>query len=137
MRLSFLGDAYIDKPYKVDIELDRFVFNMESLLSTSGIPAKEKIILSADKSYILETFGKLPLAVNLASNHIMDYGEEAFAETLEYLDKHNIKYFGAGNEENNYNNLSIIDFNDKKIALFGNSCSTTYLGKRFKWKCIF
>ena len=64
--------------------------------------------------------------MNLANNHIIDYGEEAFAETLEYLDKHNIKYFGAGNEENNYNNPCIIDFSGKKIPLFGYSCSTTH-----------
>ena len=98
MKLSLLGDAYIDKLYKVDINLDRFVFNLEFPLSTSGLPAKGKI----------------------------DFGEEVLAVILEYLDKYNIKYFGVGNEENNYNNPCIIDFSGKKIALFGYSCSITH-----------
>ena len=52
MKLSILDDAYIDKPYKVDIDLDRFVYNLEFPLSTSGLPEKGKINLSAERSYI-------------------------------------------------------------------------------------
>ncbi len=124
--MYFLGDVFLDKTYKIDFELDDFIFNLEYPLSCKGIPAKNKINLCQDKSYIEETFGKLPLAVNLANNHIMDYGEEAFAKTIEYLDSKNIKYFGAGNKKNNFNNPCILDYKGKKIALFGYSCPTTH-----------
>ena len=124
--MKFLGDVFLDTTYKIDIELDDFIFNLEYPLSTSGKPAQNKINLGVDISYIKETFGKFPIAVNLANNHIMDYGEEAFSKTIEYLKIHNIGYFGAGNKKNNFNNPYIVDINDKKMALFGYSCPTTH-----------
>jgi len=126
MKMSFLGDVFLDKEYQVDIELENFIFNLEYPLSTSGTPAKDKINLGADIPHIKETFGSLPKAVNLANNHIMDYGEEAFKKTIEYFDKENIKYFGVGNKKNNYNNPCILNFDKKSIALFGYSCSSTH-----------
>jgi len=126
MKISFLGDVVLDKPYKVDIELDDFVFNLEYPLSTSGTPAKNKINLGADTPYFKETFGKFPTAVNLANNHIMDYGEEAFLKTVDYLTANSIGFFGAGNKKNNYNNPYIFGFEDKKIALLGYSCPSTH-----------
>jgi poly-gamma-glutamate capsule biosynthesis protein CapA/YwtB (metallophosphatase superfamily) len=126
MRLSFLGDVYLDRPYQVALDLVQFVFNLESPLSTRGIPAKGKINLGAEKPYIEETFGKLPVAVSLANNHIMDYGEEAFGATVDYLDRNSIKYFGAGREENNFNNPALLDIDGNKIALLGYCCPTTH-----------
>ena len=123
MKLNFLGDVFLDKAYKVDSDLGNFIFNLECPLSTSGIPAKDKVNLGSDVPNILETFGRFPKAVNLANNHIMDYGEEAFGKTTEYLKENNIAYFGAGNEENNYNNPCFLDFEDKKIALLGKDMS--------------
>lgn len=126
MKLNFLGDVFLDRAYKVDVDLGDFIFNLEYPLSTSGIPAKSKVNLGSDIPNIIETFGKFPKAVNLANNHIMDYGEEAFGKTTEYLNENNIAYFGAGNEENNYNNPCFLDFEGKKIALLGYSCPTTH-----------
>jgi len=126
MRISFLGDVVLDKPYEVDVQLDNFVFNLEFPLSTSGTPAKNKINLGCDIPYIKETFGKFPVAVNLANNHIMDYGEEAFLKTVGYLHSNNIGFFGAGNKNNNYNNPYILGLNGKRIALLGYSCPTTH-----------
>jgi poly-gamma-glutamate synthesis protein (capsule biosynthesis protein) len=126
MKINFLGDVFLDKKYKMDISLDNFIFNLEYPLSKSGIPAKNKINLGADKQNIYETFGCLPIAVNLANNHIMDYGEESFLETINYLNENNISYFGAGNKDNNYNNPCLLDFEKKKIALLGYSCPSTH-----------
>lgn len=125
MKLSFLGDVFLDKPYQVNIELNDFIFNLEYPLSKSGIPAEGKVNLGAEQSYILETFRKFPIAVNLANNHIMDYGEDAFLKTIQFLEKNSIKYFGAGNESNNFNNPCFIDFAKKKVALLGYSCIST------------
>jgi poly-gamma-glutamate synthesis protein (capsule biosynthesis protein) len=51
--------------------------------------------------------------VNLANNHIFDYGKIAFEDTLKNLDKNNIKYFG-----NSYVPL-IIEKNGTKIGFLG------------------
>jgi len=124
--MFFLGDVVLDKPYRIDFTMDDFVFNLEYPLSCEGIPAKNKINLCQDQCYFKETFGRYPLAVNLANNHIMDYGEDAFDKTIEFLETHGIKYFGAGNKKNNFNNPCIVKYNNKNIALFGYSCVSTH-----------
>jgi hypothetical protein len=124
-KICFLGDVYLDKEYEVEFELDEYIFNLEYPISNRGIPAKDKINLIQSKSYIKETFSKYPIAVNLANNHIMDYGEDAFEDTIKFLENNGIKYFGAGNKANNFNNPCLLKFNQKTIALFGYSCKTT------------
>jgi poly-gamma-glutamate synthesis protein (capsule biosynthesis protein) len=126
MKLNFLGDTVLDKRYIIDFEIDRFVFNLETPLSCKGTPAKDKVNICQERSYIKETFLSLPLAVSLANNHIMDFGEEAFAKTKESLKEQKIPYFGAGLKKENFNNPSIVEFADKKIALCGYSCSSTH-----------
>lgn len=124
-KISFLGDVVLDKEYIVNIPLDSFIFNLEHPLSCDGVPAQNKVNFCSDKSYIEQTFGKLPIAVNLANNHIADYGDSAFLKTINFLEKNNIAYFGAGNTENNFNNPAIIKFEEKRIALLGYSCPST------------
>ncbi len=126
MNMKFLGDVFLDKAYKVNIELDDFIFNLEYPLSIVGEPAQNKINLGANTPNIKETFGKFPIAVNLANNHIMDYGEEAFSKTIDYLNKNKISFFGAGNEKNNFNNPCFVSIGSQKIALLGYSCPTTH-----------
>ena len=125
MKLSFLGDVVLNKEYSIDFPLQDFIFNLEHPLSCDGIPAKNKVNKCEERSYIEETFGKLPLAVNLANNHIADYGNIAFEKTIEFLRNNKIAYFGAGNKNNNYNNPAYVYFEGKKIALLGYSCPTT------------
>ena len=125
-KLTFLGDTVLDKPYSIEFDIDEFVFNLETPLSCKGTIAKNKVNICQEKSYILETFHKKPLAVSLANNHVMDFGEEAFTKTKETLDTLNIPYFGAGLSTENFNNPSIIEFEGKKIALFGYTCFTTH-----------
>ena len=124
-KLSFFGDTVLDKAYKIEFDIDEFIFNLETPLSCEGIIAKNKVNICQEKSYILETFNKRPLAVSLANNHVMDFGEEAFSKTKDILHNLNIPYFGAGLSTENFNNPSIIEFADKKIALLGYSCATT------------
>ena len=124
MKLSFFGDTVLDKPYYIDFEIEEFIFNLETPLSCKGTPAKGKVNICQEQSYIQETFKQRPLAVSLANNHMMDYGEEAFAKTKALLEAQKIPYFGAGVEGDNFNNPSIIDFAGKKIGLCGYSCSS-------------
>lgn len=126
--MKFLGDVFLDKVYAIDMDLDDgFILNLEYPFSTVGTPAENKVNLGADESFFEQTFkNKRPIAVDIANNHIMDYGEEAFSKTIDYLEKYNISFFGAGNEENNFNNPAIVEHKGKKIALLGYSCPTTH-----------
>ncbi len=125
MALTFLGDIYLDRAYELKFQINDFVLNLEYPISQNGIPAKNKINLIQTRSFIYETFNKFPLAVNLANNHIMDYGEEAFSDTIQFLESNGIKYFGAGNKSNNFNNPCIMKYTNRTIGLFGYCCPST------------
>jgi poly-gamma-glutamate synthesis protein (capsule biosynthesis protein) len=95
-------------------------------LFTNGKPAQNKINLRSKSEHFLTTFkDKNPIAVCLANNHIMDYGEDAFLDTINFLRENNIMFFGAGNTENNFHNPCIINLDKHQIALLGYCCSTT------------
>ncbi len=126
MKLAFFGDTVLDKPYNIEFDIDNFIFNLETPLSCKGTIAKNKVNICQEGSYIVETFGKTPLAVSLANNHTMDFGEEAFNKTKEILNTLDIPYFGAGLSSENFNNPAIIKFANKKIALLGYTCFTTH-----------
>lgn len=87
-QILFLGDWYTTEPIQAAdiIKNQSFVFNLEAPISCKGTPTSGKINLRMCENYIYSCFGKLPIAVNLANNHILDYGMEAFRETLVELD---------------------------------------------------
>tara|TARA_B110001450_G_scaffold256729_1_gene288374 strand:- start:1148 stop:2116 length:969 start_codon:yes stop_codon:yes gene_type:complete len=123
--ISFFGDVYLNQQYRLDFDFEDYVFNLEYPLSKKGKPAENKVNLGQDKSYIYETFGKYPLAVCLANNHIMDFGDFGYQKTIDFLEKNKIKYFGAGNKLNNFNNPCILETKEGMIALLGYACETT------------
>ncbi len=123
--ITFLGDVYLDKPYIIDFSLDNYIFNLEFPIDNQGVPASGKVNLGQGESYILDTFKKLPLAVCLANNHILDYGIDSYQKTIDYLKENNIQYFGAGTEKENFNNPIYIPHSGKKIGLLGYVCETT------------
>ena len=64
--------------------------------------------------------------VNLANNHIMDFGIAGLQETRTELRENNIRFFGAGMNETEANTPCIIkDKNGKRIAIFGFCSETT------------
>lgn len=123
--LSFIGDIYLDKPYDLLLDLEDYICNLEYPICELKTPVKNKIVLGQKKSYIEDTFQKKPIAVSLANNHMFDYGEEGFLETLDFLDKNNIPYFGAGNDKNNFNNPFIYKEHRVKTFFFAYCCKST------------
>jgi hypothetical protein len=122
MKIDFLGDIFIKKKAGLspDLKLENIVLNLEAPFSISKTPAKNKINLNMDPTVFFDTFAnKNIIAANLSNNHIMDYGEEAFNNTLNILKSKDIKFFGAGKPENNYNNPAVVE---DKTAFFGYTC---------------
>jgi poly-gamma-glutamate synthesis protein (capsule biosynthesis protein) len=54
--------------------------------------------------------------VSLANNHALDYGAEAFLDTLDLLDENDIKYVGAGRDLDDAMRYEIFEVNDITIA---------------------
>lgn len=130
-RVLFCGDVFINQEevnLDFNIEADLLVFNLEYSMSKEGQLAPGKINLYAD-SFNLDIFMQKynRLAVCLANNHIMDYGEIGFRNTLTLLEQHGIKYFGAGYIQDNENNPCIIQLGGgKNLGFLGYCCPTTH-----------
>lgn len=126
--LLFLGDWYIRDTVKACAAVEQFpfIFNLEGPISRRGVPASGKILLRMERNQILDCFGRLPAAVCLANNHISDYGNDAFEDTLAELRSLGIPYFGAGKESDNYHNPAIVIVDDHRIALLGYVCPSTH-----------
>ena len=91
-----------------------------------GRQAGGKICLKAEESFIRQTFGRRPVAVCLANNHIMDYGCEGFNSTMSVLRREGIAYFGAGTIEDNCNNPLVLDIGGVSVGMIGYVCSSAH-----------
>lgn len=113
--LSFAGDVYFSElaieNYEKNgidgladeemLELmkssDRFILNHEFAFSNRGEPMEDKqYTLRTDPRYvsILQDLGTD--LVSIANNHILDFGQEAFLDTLDTLQNAQISYIGGG-----------------------------------------
>lgn len=57
--------------------------------------------------------------LNLANNHIVDYGEEGLKDTLSVLKENNIPYVGAGRDVHEAERYNITEINGIRIATLG------------------
>ncbi len=125
--LNFFGDVYLEQPFPADLPWSGdYVLNLEAPITRSTRPQLGKINLKAEGVFFKETFGRNPVAVCLANNHIMDYGIEGFLDTLEHLRAHGILYFGAGSLAENCLNPLLLDAHGQRIALLGYVCPSTH-----------
>ncbi len=116
MRIALLGDTALFGKYSLDhneniftyfkavreqlLNYDFVIANLETPFITNQKPFgyKSAYIGSSVRNIdILEYLGIN--IINLANNHIFDYGINAFNLTKQVLDKHNIQYFGVEGEE--------------------------------------
>jgi poly-gamma-glutamate capsule biosynthesis protein CapA/YwtB (metallophosphatase superfamily)/uncharacterized membrane protein (UPF0127 family) len=92
---------------------DYVIANLEGPISDKGTKVGNKYSFRM-KPEVAEALSNTNInVVNLANNHIFDYGKIAFEDTLKNLEKNNIKYFG-----NSYEPL-IIEKEGIKIGFLG------------------
>jgi poly-gamma-glutamate capsule biosynthesis protein CapA/YwtB (metallophosphatase superfamily) len=76
---------------------DLFVLNLECCISERGEPVPDKIFTFRAPPAAVETLLHLGVGcVTLANNHALDYGLDAFLDTVAYLRDAGIAYVGAG-----------------------------------------
>jgi len=92
---------------------DYIVANLEGPISEKGVRVGSKYSFRMNPEVTIALSRANINILNLANNHIFDYGKVAFEETLKNLDKNKIKYFG-----NSYEPL-IIEENGTKIGFLG------------------
>jgi len=118
--LTFLGDVFPKDPVDVRVAITgRIVANLESPLTARTVGHPGKINLRSDPANLAATFDPPPVAVSLANNHIMDFKEGGYLDTIAALDELGVKYCGAGGPDNGFNNPVLLDVSGVLVALLG------------------
>jgi poly-gamma-glutamate capsule biosynthesis protein CapA/YwtB (metallophosphatase superfamily) len=136
VQLAFVGDILLasgvetlmkqngfDYPYKDVKDLlqqpDLTIGNLETPVTDRGVLLKKEynyrsppLALPALKEAGIDL-------VNLANNHVMDYGTEGLLDTMDHLDNTGILRVGAGHDAKEAFNPVIIEKNGIKIAFLG------------------
>jgi poly-gamma-glutamate capsule biosynthesis protein CapA/YwtB (metallophosphatase superfamily) len=96
--------------------------NFEIPLSTRGRPL-EKLINFRASPDIAEDVRKCGFHVlNLANNHIVDYGDEALLDTIHALEAQDVKHVGAGRDLAEAIAPVIINANGRRVGFLAFSC---------------
>lgn len=104
-------------------EADIVVGNLESVIGVKSIDEKTyydkpyNFLAHPDTALVLKQAGFD--VVSLANNHAMDYGPKRIIKTRQVLDEAAIKYFGAGSNEFEAREPSVISHNGTTIAFLG------------------
>lgn len=139
MKIAFLGDIAFFGKYSLSNKsiynyfremsvllkgYDHVVGNLEVPFIDDGRAFRYKSahLFSNEKNIELLNFLNIDI-VNLANNHLFDYGIKGYTKTKKILTDNNIKYFGIENE------TLFVTTDDAKIAFSGYCCySTNALG---------
>jgi hypothetical protein len=124
--LTFVGDVFLPRPVVVDVDLGcHVVFNLEYALTARSRGVPGKVNLRATENHLAATFGDRSLTACLANNHVMDFGEAGFQDTIIALDECGIGYFGAGDWPSACRNPLILDTHGGRVAVMGYACPST------------
>ena len=130
MRIALLGDIaafgkyclrndknllnYFDDIKKYLSIFDLVIANLEApfVVNEKPISGKSATVCAHPKN--IELIKYLGIThLNLANNHIGDYGLDGYERTIELIENNNLKWFGTENKQLNLN------YDDEKIALMG------------------
>lgn len=126
-KIIFCGDTFLktktinDDPFfyiRKEFLLSSIVFlNLETVISEAVITSDKTIkhvnlITSPDRITAINSLGERDTVriVNLANNHILDFGPKGLKETIRHLQDNNIEYIGLANKAS-----CLITVNDKRI----------------------
>ena len=141
VRIIFTGDIFlgnwaadfiekygVDYPFRnsMDIlqEADLCVGNLEGPIIRDGEPFPEKeFVLKMPPGCQQGLCEANFLCLNLANNHILDYGYEGLKATFKALDSSNIKYFGAGKDRESALIESNFNLKDQSFGFLGFSAT--------------
>lgn len=140
--IAFLGDfvttnsrtipiGYFDSfKEKIKKDLIYSCINLESPVVDKGMKRiKEKVTLKCvkDDISILKEFN--PYVINLANNHINDYGNVSVSYTKKILEKEKLNFFGVGYSHESQEKV-FIDSEFKIISLFYCTRSSDFTGSK-------
>lgn len=136
VKLTFVGDVLLaskvedilkqkgfDYPYSNVKDFlskpDYTIANLETPITTRGtVQTKDYVYRSSPSALPALKASGIDL-VNLANNHVMDYGTEGLLDTMNALDQEGVKRIGAGKDLEEAYKPVIVEKEGVKIAFFG------------------
>ena len=109
-------------------QTDLMIINNEFCFSNRGTPlANKKYTFRANPNNI-SIYDEIGVdMVTLANNHVYDFGEYAFLDTLDTLKKYNMPYIGAGRNSDEAMKAYYFVINGYKIAFLNASRAEKYI----------
>ena len=93
--------------------------NLESPVSERGTPVEKWINMRMPPDRLPDVIDMGFDVVTLANNHMMDFGEVAFFDTLRYIEDCDLRYVGAGAILADAWRAKVITIGDRKVAFLG------------------
>lgn len=98
---------------------DYSILNLEGPLTDSNKgQAKAGPVIKAPASTVNGIKALGIKAVSLANNHVTDYGNEGYCETIKVLEENNIEHIGSGINKDAVNHCKSIQIGEKKICIY-------------------
>jgi poly-gamma-glutamate synthesis protein (capsule biosynthesis protein) len=98
------------------LEADITFGNLECVLSDRGTPADKGYTFAGDPS-VAEALADAGFDVlSVANNHSMDYGPDAFLDTLDHLEDAGVAYAGGGEDDTAARQPAIVEAGGLRIA---------------------
>lgn len=131
--IAMVGDIFPQAPLPQNAEMAAvtevlrgadFAFgNLETPVSTRGEPIEKFINMRMHPDLLSDVTDMGFQVLTLANNHMMDFGELAFLDTLNHLQERNLTYVGAGVNLETAWEAKILEKDDFRVAFLG-GCST-------------
>lgn len=127
MRIGFFGDLVLEKGLRLQDLIEKNIrdndfncLNLEApFVTREHVPIKKSIIIyHKTKDLSLLRDNKFSV-VNIANNHIFDFGVEGFKYTMNILEKNHINPFGAGKNLQESSKPYVHEWGGRRIAFFG------------------
>lgn len=136
LRFAFIGDLFLGGefiPYaqqnkmgflqpfqnitKYLNDCDILLINLESPIFQGPDKRSDVTAILSNHPAVMDFLTSHKLCIlNLANNHIMDYGVAGLRHTISLLQKNNLNYVGAGNNEEEANRECIIECKGRRIS---------------------
>lgn len=126
MKLYAVGDIFLKtkdnrNPFenvnKLWEDKDILFGNLEVVLSDKGKAKQKSVIINTDPKNVKYLKNEGFDVLNIANNHIMDFGEAGFCETIENLKKNDLKYIGAAKTQDSAR--TILNVKDTNFGFLG------------------
>ncbi|MDO5541401.1 MAG: CapA family protein [Eubacteriales bacterium] len=105
-------EYFLDNVRDIFRKDDLTIINMEGTLTEETTRLDKQFAFKGDPEFVDILASSSIEAANVANNHSHDYGEQSFLDTVDLLEKNDIKTFG-------YDDTTVITVKNVKVGFFG------------------